>query len=118
MHRSQPEPPRRLGLEALALISERFGALSDPSRLQILHQLMDGEATVGEVVEQTGLGQANVSKHLQVLHRHRFVRRRKEGLFVHYSVADDSVFALCDLMCERIEDDLRRASVALRVDRD
>ena len=104
--------PRKLGPEALALISARLKALGDGSRLAVLHELMDGEATVTELVERTGLTQANVSKHLQVLRRHAFVHRRREGLYAHYSIADPSVFELCDLMCRRIEEEARQTAAA------
>lgn len=89
--------------ELLALVAERFKALAEPARLQILNALRGGEMTVGELVDETELGQANVSKHLQLLHSLGFVSRRKEGLFVHYSLADRSVFQLCDIMCGRLE---------------
>jgi DNA-binding transcriptional ArsR family regulator len=59
--------------------------------------------SVGEFVEETRLGQANVSKHLQVPNTVGFVRRRKEGLFVYYALTDKSVFHLCNIMCSRIE---------------
>ena len=91
----------------LELVAERFKALGEPARLTILNSLRRGEATVSELVEDTGMGQANVSKHLQLLHTLRFVARRKEGLFVYYSLADDSVFQLCDVMCGRIAQDSR-----------
>lgn len=89
--------------ELLALVAERFRALAEPARLQILNALRGGEMTVGELVEATGLGQANVSKHLQLLYGLGFVRRRKEGLFVYYALADARVFQLCDIMCGRLE---------------
>ena len=94
---------RPLSPEVLALIAERFKALAEPARLQILRCLQDGEMSVNELVEATGLGQANVSKHLQLLYTHGFVSRRKEGLFVYYAVADKTVFKLCDIMCGRLE---------------
>ena len=87
----------------LVLVAERFRALAEPARLQILGCLRSDELTVTGLVEETGLGQANVSKHLQLLHAMGFVRRRKEGLFVYYALADQSVFDLCDLMCGRLE---------------
>ena len=65
-----------------------------------------GEKSVNELVEETGLGQANVSKHLQMLHSLGFVSRRKQGLFVYYSLADESVFTLCDIMCGQLEERL------------
>lgn len=88
--------------ELLVLVAARFKALAEPARLEILNTLRRGELTVGELVEETGLGQANVSKHLQLLHGLGFVNRRKEGLFVYYGLADRTVFQLCDIMCGRI----------------
>jgi len=93
--------------ELLELVAERFKALGEPARLGILNALRSGEVSVGELVESTGMGQANVSKHLQILHTLRFVARRKEGLFVYYSLADDSVFQLCDVICGRMAQESR-----------
>lgn len=93
--------------EVLALIAARFKALAEPARLEILNALRAGERTVGELVEETGLGQANVSKHLQLLFGLGFVTRRKDGLFVCYGLADKTVFQLCDIMCGRIEAETR-----------
>ena len=93
----------KLTPKLVGVVAERFRALGEPARLQILSALRKGEATVTEVVEATALGQANVSKHLQLLHSLGFVARRKEGLHVYYSLADESVFTLCDIMCGRIE---------------
>jgi DNA-binding transcriptional ArsR family regulator len=107
---------RELTPEVLGLIAERFRTLAEPARLHILNCLRDGEMTVGELVEATQLGQANVSKHLQLLFSHGFVARRKEGLFVYYALADKSVFQLCELMCKRleVETQLRRAVLVRR----
>ena len=88
--------------DLIVLVAERFRALGEPARLHIMQSLRLGEQTVGELVESTGLGTANVSKHLQLLHASGFVTRRKEGLHVYYGLADDDVFALCDIMCGRL----------------
>jgi DNA-binding transcriptional ArsR family regulator len=93
----------RMTPEAFALIAERFKAFAEPSRLQILHALRDREHSVSELVASTGMGQANVSKHLQQLMSCGLVGRRKEGLFAHYSLADRDVLKMCDLMCGRLE---------------
>lgn len=61
----------------------------------------------------TGLRQANVSKHLQLLHSAGFVERRKEGLHVYYRVADEAIFDLCAIMCDRLKDETDRVSAAL-----
>ena len=88
--------------DLLELIAERFKGLAEPARLRLLNSLRSGEKTVSELMEATGLGQANVSKHLQLLHSLGFVDRRKEGLYVHYSLASEDVFRLCDIVCGRL----------------
>lgn len=98
--------------ELLELIAERFKALAEPARLSILTALREGEMSVSDLMERTELGQANLSKHLQVLHRLGFVERRKDGLYVYYRLADDDVFTLCDVMCGRLE---RETAVRRRI---
>jgi DNA-binding transcriptional ArsR family regulator len=89
--------------ELMMLVAERFKALSDPARIRLLTALREGKRTVGELVDETGLGQANVSKHLARLHQLGFVTRQRDGLHIQYSLADRDVLKLCDLMCGRIE---------------
>ena len=101
----------------LAELSDRFKALAEPARLQLLTALRGGERSVTELVSATGLGQANVSKHLQQLTAAGFLTRRKEGTFAFYAIADDRVFQLCDLMCGRIEAEQRERRAALRLAR-
>lgn len=93
----------RLTPEKIDLIADRFRALAEPARLHIMNCLHAGEQTVSELVNMTGFGTANASKHLQLLLATGFVVRRKDGLFVYYSLAGDDVFRLCDLMCGRLE---------------
>jgi DNA-binding transcriptional ArsR family regulator len=73
----------------------------------LLRALMQREHTVNELVHHTRLGQANVSKHLQVLHATGFVHRRKTGLFVHYAIADRQITKLWDLICARLDAPVR-----------
>jgi ArsR family transcriptional regulator len=89
--------------EILDQIADRFRVLAEPTRLRILNVLLEGERTVSDLVDETGLNQANVSKHLGVLRSSNFVDRRKEGLYAFYSVADPSVGVLCEIMCGRLE---------------
>ena len=90
----------------LMLVADRFKGLAEPARLHILERLRDGEMTVTELVAATGLGQANVSKHLALLFKLGFVARRTEGRYAYYGLADARVFQLCDLMCGRIESEV------------
>lgn len=98
---------RPMTVEQLDLVAERFKVLAEPVRLRLLQVLMAGERSVGELVERTGLSQANASKHLQLLLAHDLVARRKDGLFVYYHIADESVFQLCELVCRRLETSTR-----------
>ncbi|MCA8936330.1 MAG: winged helix-turn-helix transcriptional regulator [Planctomycetes bacterium] len=101
MSRKKNEP-KALSPAALTMVAARFKLLGEPARLALLNSLMTSEQNVNELVENTGLSQANVSKHLSQLADAGYVNRRKEGLFTVYSIADDSVFQLCDLMCSSI----------------
>lgn len=105
---------KQMSPELLALVADRFKALADPARLRLLNALRPGERSVGELVEITDLTQANVSKHLAQLRALGFVKRRKEGLFAYYELADDGIFDLCDLMCGRIESELKQRERAMR----
>lgn len=89
----------------LERVAERFRVLGEPTRLRLLQALREGERTVGELADETGLGQTNASRQLAHLHAMGFVSRRKEGLYVVYALADEMVFALCDIICGRIEDE-------------
>ena len=94
--------PATIPDEFLDLMAEKFRMLSDPTRLAILRSLMEGERNVGQVVEETGRNQANVSKHLKMLAEAGLVARRKEGLQVFYRLDDPLVERLCKLVCETI----------------
>lgn len=58
-----------------------FGALSDATRRAILTRLVEGEATVNELVALSQLSQPTVSKHLKVLERADLVSRGREAQF-------------------------------------
>jgi ArsR family transcriptional regulator len=89
--------------EVLELVASRFKALAEPVRLQILAALKDGEQTVSELMTATDVPQANASRHLKVLHDLGFVRRRRDGPFVYYALANKRVFQLCEIMCGQLE---------------
>jgi DNA-binding transcriptional ArsR family regulator len=85
--------------EQLVEIAEKFKALSEPSRLAVLRRLMEGEAAVGEIADEIGQSQPNVSRHLGGLKRAGFVAGRREGQSIYYSISDPVVIKLCELMC-------------------
>ncbi len=92
----------------LRAVAERFRILAVPARLRILQQLR-GEPLHGTaLITATGLRQANLSKHLSVLHRHGLVARVRLGRFVRYAIADPAVMALCDVVCGQLAARRRR----------
>ena len=92
------------GLSPVALeqVAAYFQALSEPTRLQILNLLRDGELNVGELAQRCGFTSANISRHLGYLTRQGLVERESRGTSVYYRIADASVYALCDLVCGNI----------------
>lgn len=100
--------------DALALVARRFAILSEPMRLRLLQILMDGERHVNALAEAAGGTQPNVSRHLQTLADAGMVSRRKEGLQVFYSIADPSIFQLCDLVCTRLEKQMTKHAMLFR----
>jgi ArsR family transcriptional regulator len=95
-------------------IAERFKALSEPMRLRLLQALRNTERSVGELAAHTGAGQANVSKHLQVLFQQGYVDRRKTGTTIRYRITDPKVFTMCELVCGGLEEGLERKRKLLR----
>ena len=95
-----------LSERVLEMVGERFKLLAEPMRLRLLYSLTEGEKSVSELVDDTGALRTNVSKHLSMLLDAGVVRRRKQGLNAYYSVADETVYELCELVCGSIYDRL------------
>ncbi len=88
--------------QALEHVAAYFQALSEPTRLQILNLLRGGEHNVGELAQACGCSAANISRHLSLLTQRGLVLREGRGTAVYYRIADDAVYALCDLVCDNI----------------
>jgi rhodanese-related sulfurtransferase/DNA-binding transcriptional ArsR family regulator len=69
-------------------------ALSSPHRIEMMELLAQRERTVESLADELGLSMGNASAHLQVLREARLVEGRKDGLYVHYRLADDVVLGL------------------------
>lgn len=98
-------------------IADRFRLLSDPSRLRLVNALhVDGELSVGELVERAGVTYGAVSKQLALLRSHGVLARRREGTRIYYRINDPSMSDLCDAVCKGIRDDWARWGAALEQD--
>lgn len=74
--------------------------LADPKRLLIINALRDGEMSVGEICDELGLPQANVSQHLAIMRERGLVNARKDGQFVFYSLTTLKIVEAVDLLRE------------------
>lgn len=79
-------------LEANAEQATRLlDAMSNPKRLLILCNLLDNEMNVSELGERVALGQSPLSQHLAKLRALGFVKARRDGQQMYYSLASDAV---------------------------
>jgi DNA-binding transcriptional ArsR family regulator len=111
MPKSKPSPGDS---EIFAAVADYFKMLSEASRLHILTCLKSGPMNVMELTEATGLGQANLSKHLKVLTQAGIVSRQPKGTSAFYEIADPMIFELCELACDRISERILQQTESLK----
>jgi len=92
---------RMLDEESASALAEQFKLLSDPSRLRIVDALVEaGELCVGTIAEIVESSESATSHQLRNLRLAGFVRSRRHGREVYYSVADSHIRALLDVVVE------------------
>jgi ArsR family transcriptional regulator len=90
---------------------------SNPKRLQILHLLKDGEYSVSEISDETGIAQPTVSQHLRKMRDQGVVTKREAGLNNYYDIADERIVDGMNVMREVLLDQLADgAAVSERTD--
>jgi DNA-binding transcriptional ArsR family regulator len=102
--------------ELIPKVAERLKALADETRLRLLLRLRRGEANVTELSGELDVAQASVSKHLATLRQVGLIRVRREGVQAIYSVRDDRVFDMCEIVCDGVVRHLREEHAALAED--
>ena len=86
--------------ELIEEAAHRFALLGDPTRLRILHALMErGELSVGDAAEAAGTSRFNASGHLNRLALGGLVARRPAGTTHYYRISDRRLSEVCDWMC-------------------
>jgi DNA-binding transcriptional ArsR family regulator len=91
--------PHPLPEALVQLIAQRFRVIGEPMRIRLLDALREGPMTINELTVALGASQQNVSKHVGVLTLAGIVAREKDGNHVRCSIADESIFELCELVC-------------------
>ena len=108
-HCDEPATPldslrdRLSGREAHVEAAELFRLLGDPTRLAILHALLEaGELCVCDLARLAGVAENVVSQALRLLRAADVVRTRRDGRRIHYRLADAHVRLLLDLSADHV----------------
>ena len=89
--------------DTILQIAEVFKAFGDPTRVEILSLLAEGECCVTEIVEQMDISQSAVSHQLRLLKQLHLVKARREGKNILYSLDDDHVRTILQMGLEHVE---------------
>jgi DNA-binding transcriptional ArsR family regulator len=100
--------------QELVAAAHTFALLGDPTRLRILHTVMEGgEMSVGSIAETAGTSRFNASAHLNRLALGGLVARRREASTVYYRVEDQNLPQICEAVCASLRS--RAAALAARM---
>ena len=88
--------------ETVERIADLFKAFADPTRVQILSNLVEGELCVTDISEAVELSQSAVSHQLRILKQMHLVKYRREGKNLWYSLADDHVLTILQMGLEHV----------------
>jgi DNA-binding transcriptional ArsR family regulator len=78
--------------------------ISNPNRQAILDMMRSGEITVTELVNKTGISQANLSQHLAILRSKGVVNTRRDGNNIYYSISNMKIIQAYDLISEVLQE--------------
>jgi DNA-binding transcriptional ArsR family regulator len=88
--------------EVFDAVARYFSVLAEPARLKILHVICKGEKSVNHIMLETGMAQANASRHLGLMYQAGLLDRRREGTQVFYRVTDLFFLELCRTVSRQI----------------
>ena len=80
------------------LAAKALKAMAHPLRWKIVCTLGERELSVGEIVEQTGTSQSNISQHLEQLRNQNIVTSRKEANRIYYRIRNGKLLELVGTM--------------------
>jgi DNA-binding transcriptional ArsR family regulator len=85
-------------------LSTLYKALADPTRLQLLLGLRDGEMCVCDLAALAGVSESAISHQLRKLRDWGVVRNRREGQILFYSLDDDCISRLLEVGLEHVRE--------------
>lgn len=103
------EKPDQLNLlrERAREVSALLKLLANPNRLLVACELMEGERSVSELENHTGVRQPNLSRDLARLRAEGLVVTRREAKMVYYSLVDERFKLLLRALCDTFAADLK-----------
>ena len=72
-------------------------ALSDETRIKIFHMLSNGELCACKILEEFQITQPTLSYHMKILSESGLVNSRKDGVWMKYSIDENSLELLINL---------------------
>ncbi|MBM3705420.1 MAG: winged helix-turn-helix transcriptional regulator [Actinobacteria bacterium] len=81
--------------------------ISNPNRQAVLDTIRDNEMTVTELVNKTGISQANLSQHLAILRSKGVVNTRRDGSNIYYSISNLKIIKAYDLISEVLRESFK-----------
>ena len=88
--------------ETLARIADLFKAFGDPTRVEIMSLLVDGERCVTDITQAVSVSQSAISHQLRILKQMHLIKARRDGKNIHYSLADDHVLTILKMGLEHV----------------
>jgi len=95
-------------------LTKLFKALSDETRIRILKVLMERECCVCEVMQALNISQSRASRNLGILADAGFVKSRRDGLWIVYSIAEQTVNSHAASLTEMLRSSLVNDEIILQ----
>ena len=94
--------------ELYKLHAEMCKVFSNPTRLEILNLLRDGQLSVTELIEKTGLSQANISQHLSIMKSRGIVDSIRKRKNIFYELANPKIIKAFDIIKDVLAEKLKK----------
>ena len=90
--------------QTLSRIAELFKGFADPTRVQILSALADGELCVTDITQAVQVSQSAISHQLRLLKQMHLIKARRDGTNILYSLDDDHVLTILKMGLEHVSE--------------
>src|SRR3989338_8491516 len=100
--------------ELYEIHAEICKVFSNPTRLEILNLLRDGEMSVTELIKKTNLSQANISQHLSIMKSKSIVISDRKGKNIYYRLTNPKIIKAFDIIREVLSERLSGRMVKVK----